>query len=51
MDTSEAGVALRSHTLAHCDEEWEKLAEVEYGKFVRDMRAVLRDSEVVFAVL
>jgi hypothetical protein len=44
-------VALRSHTLAHCDEEWEKIGKVEYGKSVRDMRAGLRDSEVVFAVL
>ena len=39
-------MALRSHTLAHCDEEGKKLVGVGYGKSELDVRAGLRDSEV-----
>lgn len=51
MDTSEAGVALRSHTLARCDEGGKGPVGVGCGKSERDVRAGLRDSEVVFAAV
>ena len=44
-------MALRLHTLAHCDEEQKKIVEGEYGRVVRGMHAGLRDNEVAFAVL
>jgi hypothetical protein len=47
----EAEAALRPHTLAHCDEEQQRIAEGIYERVVRGMYAGLRNNEVVFAVL
>ena len=50
-DTLEEGAALRSHTLAHCDEEGKKIVEVGYGKTGRGIDADLRNNGIDFAVL